>query len=136
MSKKIIVDREIFCILEDLANAVTQLDDMLFGKGKKKYTVSIKKILPFSFVKQTWHMKNNIKITFEVRPREQNHKEPHFHITIAGEGSGSYRISDFVALESSIPRKTEKELLKWAQENRSTLVSTWNKMHGNRVAVQ
>lgn len=136
MREKTIVDRKLLSILSDLGNAVTQLDDTLFGRSKKKYTISIKKLRPFYFEKKTWHMKNNNKIYFEVRSKENNHNEPHFHITIAGEGSGSYRISDFVALESSIPRSTEKKLLKWAEENRNTLVATWNELHGNRVIVQ
>ena len=78
-------------------------------------------------------LNNNIK--FEVRSNEGHHNVAHFHITVKGEGQGSYRIDNLQPIVSDIDTKTEKIVLKWAEENRQLLVDIWNKYHGNRITV-
>ena len=117
-----------------LKDAVSTLSKSIGDDSKTPYKVTIRKISPVETNLVTvGKLNNNIK--FEVREKEAHHNEAHFHITIRGEGSGSYRISDFTAIETDIPRKTEKKLLAWAQENRQTLVDTWNQFHGYRITV-
>ena len=113
-----------------LKAAVTDLSDDLGGRSKQPYKVTIRKIRPVEIdIVTVGKINNNIR--FEV----PHHNEAHFHITIRGKGSGSYRISDFSAIESNISSKTEKKLLAWAQENRQILVDTWNEFHGYRITV-
>ena len=117
-----------------LKDAISTLSKSIGNDSGAPYKVSIRKISPVETDLITVGKPyNNIK--FEVREKESHHNEAHFHITIRGEGSGSYRISDFTAIETDIPRKTEKKLLTWAQENRQTLVDTWNQFHGYRITV-
>lgn len=117
-----------------LQAAVTKLSCDLSGDSNMPYKVYVHKIRPVEVgIVTVGQMNNNVK--FEVREKEAHHNEAHFHITIRGKGSGSYRISDFSAIESSISRKTEKGLLAWAQENKQLLVDTWNEFHGHRITV-
>ena len=130
---KVKISKEQMTLLK-LKMAITNLSDDLGGKSKMPYKVTVRKILPIETDLLTvGKINNNIK--FEVREKEPHHNEAHFHITIRGEGSGSYKISDFSAIESNIPSKTEKKLLAWAQENRQLLVDTWNEFHGYRITV-
>ena len=136
MKRKIIrvkVRKEQMTLLK-LRAAVVTLSNDLGGRNKKPYKVSVRKILPVETELVTVGTINN-NIKFEVREKESPHNEAHFHITIRGEGSGSYRISDLSVIESNISRRTEKKLLEWAQENRQILVDTWNEFHGFRVTV-
>ena len=124
---KVKINKEQATLLK-LKAAITDLSVDLGGRSQKPYKVTIRKIPPVETDLVTvGKINNNIK--FEVREKEPHHNEAHFHITIRGEGSGSYRISDFSAIETNIPGKTEKKLLAWAQENRQTLVYTWNEFH-------
>ena len=130
---KVKINKEQATLLK-LKAAITDLSVDLGGRSQKPYKVTIRKIPPVETDLVTvGKINNNIK--FEVREKEPHHNEAHFHITIRGEGSGSYRISDFSAIETNIPGKTEKKLLAWAQENRQTLVDTWNEFHGYRITV-
>lgn len=136
MRKRIIkakISKEQMTLLK-LRAAITALSNDLGDRSKKTYKVTIRKIPPVETDLVTVGTINN-NIKFEVREKESHHNEAHFHITIRGEGSGSYRISDFSAIETNIPGKTEKKLLAWAQENRQTLVDTWNEFHGYRITV-
>lgn len=133
--KKRRMRREYLITLLKLKIAIIKLSKTLDETGGLRYKVDVRAIRPYEHDLVTVKRFNSNKIRFEVREKEQNHKEPHFHITITDEGSGSYRIKDLSRIESNIKRKTEKELLKWAQENRQTLVDTWNKFHGYRVTV-
>lgn len=117
-----------------LKNAISNLSQSIGEDSGIPYKVTLRKIsLVETDLITVGKPNNNIK--FEVREKESHHNEAHFHITVRGEGSGSYRISDFTAIETDIPRKTEKKLLAWAQENRQTLVDTWNQFHGYRITV-
>ena len=130
---KVKISKEQATLLK-LKAAITDLSDNLGGRSQKPYKVTVRKIPPAETDLVTvGKINNNIK--FEVREKELHHNEAHFHITIRGEGSGSHRISDFSAIETNIPGKTEKKLLAWAQENRQTLVDTWNEFHGYRITV-
>ena len=117
-----------------LKDAVSTLSKSIGDDSGTPYKVTLRKISPAETDLITVGKPNN-NIKFEVREKESHHNEAHFHITIRGEGSGSYRISDFTAIETDIPSKTEKKLLAWAQENRQTLVDTWNQFHGYRITV-
>ncbi|MDY5252784.1 MAG: DUF4160 domain-containing protein [Erysipelotrichaceae bacterium] len=121
--------------LVKLRSAVVTLSNNLGDRDKKPYKVSVRKILPIETDLVTVGTLNN-NIKFEVREKESSHNVAHFHITIRGEGGGSYRISDFSVIESNIPKRTEKKLLEWARENRQILVDTWNEFHGFRVVVE
>ena len=113
---KVKISQEQMTLLR-LKSAITDLSDELGDSTKKPYKVTVRKIPPVETDLVTvGKINNNIK--FEVREKESHHNEAHFHITIKGQGSGNYRISDFTAIESNIPRKVEKQLLEWAQENR------------------
>ncbi len=113
---KVKISQEQMTLLR-LKSAITDLSDELGDSTKKPYKVTVRKIPPVETDLVTVGKINNT-IKFEVREKESHHNEAHFHITIRGQGSGSYRISDFTAIESNIPRKVEKQLLEWAQENR------------------
>lgn len=130
---KVKISQEQMTLLR-LKSAITDLSDESGDSTKKPYKVTVRKIPPVETDLVTVGKINNT-IKFEVREKESHHNEAHFHITIRGQGSGSYRISDFTAIESNIPRKVEKQLLEWAQENRQTLIDTWNEFHGYRITV-
>ena len=117
-----------------LQMGINQLDKQLFNQGYKRYSVKFLRFLNFSaeIVTVGW-LNNNIK--FEVREIEPNHNEAHFHITIRGKGSGTYRISDLSPIKSNLRRLDEKIVLQWAHEHRGILVDTWNQFHGYRVVV-
>lgn len=118
-----------------LLSSVIHLDRELgFKANIRKYRV---KVLPLNIPELTSQtvgkLNNNIK--FEVRSKEGHHNVAHFHITIKGEGQGSYRIDNLQPIVSDIDTKTEKIVLKWAEENRQLLVNTWNHYHGQRITV-
>ena len=130
---KVRVDEQQATLLK-LNNAVSELSKELGDERDKPYIVSTKRLFPGQRELVTIGTLNN-KVKFEVREKEAHHNEPHFHITIKGEGSGCYRISDFTAIKTNIPRSTEKKLLEWARNNRQILVDTWNEFNGYRVTV-
>ena len=78
-------------------------------------------------------MGNNIK--FEIRSDESHHNVPHFHISIRGAGSGSYRIDNLEPIHSNIEKSKEKMLLEWAKQHQQELVNIWNEFHGYRITV-
>ena len=118
-----------------LRAAIAALSNDLVKLDIKPYRIVVRKIFLVDHeVKTVGKMGNNIK--FEVRSSEAHHNEAHFHITIRGQGSGSYRISDLSPIETSIPKIIEKKLLVWAWEHRQILVDTWNEYHGYRVTIE
>ena len=110
---KVKISQEQMTLLR-LKSAITDLSDELGDSTKKPYKVTVRKIPPVETDLVTVGKINNT-IKFEVREKESHHNEAHFHITIRGQGSGSYRISDFTAIESNIPRKpaNKKSSPKW-----------------------
>jgi len=78
-------------------------------------------------------MGNNIK--FEIRSEESHHNVAHFHISIRGAGSGSYRIDNLEPIHSNIEKSKEKMLLEWAKQHQQELVNIWNEFHGYRITV-
>lgn len=73
----------------------------------------------------------------EIRTtREDNHNYAHFHVVKGTDGMASIRIDTMEVLESSLPQKDLKKILKWAGENRDILVTTWNEFHGYRIVVE
>lgn len=73
----------------------------------------------------------------EIRTtREDNHNYAHFHVVKGTDGMASIRIDTMEVLESSLPPKDLKKILKWAWENRDVLVATWNEFHGYRIIVE
>lgn len=115
-----------------LCNAITELDKNLFQKSNPHYKAKIKKY-PIHEMITVKRMGNNIK--FEVRENEYHHNIAHFHITIRGKGSGSYRIDDLSPIKSDLEHSSEKKVLEWARENRQLLVDIWNEYHGHRITV-
>ena len=118
-----------------LLSSVIRLDRELgFKANIRKYRV---KVLPLNIPEHTSQtvgkLNNNIK--FEVRSNEGHHNVAHFHITVKGEGQGSYRIDNLQPIVSNIDTRTEKIVLKWTEENRQLLVNTWNHYHGRRIMV-
>ncbi len=82
-------------------------------------------------------LKNINGYRLEIRSsREDKHNYAHFHIVKGEEGMASIRIDTLQVIESSLPSKDEKKILKWAQENRDILVETWNEFHGYRILVE
>lgn len=123
-------------ILLQLRRAIIELSNELAGtSNEQNYKIKVQKILPVEQDLVTVAYLNK-KVKFEVREKEAHHNIPHFHITIKNEGDGSYKISDLTPIKSTIPRKTERKLLIWAEKNRQILVDTWNKFHGYRVMVE
>lgn len=121
--------------LLQLVAVITALSNYLVGSSRKPYRINVRKIpLVEREAKSVGKIENNIK--FEVRSSEAHHNEAHFHITIRGQGSGSYRISDLSPIKTNIPKTIEKKLIAWAQEKRQILVDTWNEYHGHIVSVE
>lgn len=82
-------------------------------------------------------LKNINGYRLEIRSsREDKHNYAHFHIVKGEEGMASIRIDTLQVIESSLPSKDEKKILKWAQENRDILVEVWNEFHGYRILVE
>lgn len=123
-------------ILLQLRMAIIELSNELADtSNKQNYKIKVQKILSFEQDLVTVAQLDK-KVRFEVREKEAPHNIPHFHITIKNGGDGSYKISDLTPIETTIPRKTEKKLLIWAEKNRQILVDTWNEFHGYRVMVE
>jgi len=130
---KVKIKKEQLTLLQ-LKVAITTLSNDLVGPSRKPYRITVRKLHPVEHELVTvGKLGNNIK--FEVRSAEEHHNEAHFHITIRGQGSGSYKINDFSPLKSNIPITTEKKLLDWARENQQLLVDTWNEYHGHRITI-
>jgi len=131
VSKK---DVEQLKCLGELLKAVIMLDrDILNDHSRHKYQVKVKTVRPFEWNIQTVGYLNSIK--FEVRSAESPHNTPHFHVTIPGVGSGSYKIEDFSKIEGNIKRKDEKIIQNWALEHSNVLKAIWNEFHGHKVTV-
>lgn len=108
--------------------AVEELDE----NQKRNYKVSLRKY-PFADLVTIGRMNNNIK--FEVRENEGHHNVAHFHVTIRGKGSASFRIDNLETIESDLSLSDEKEIRKWALRHRDLLIDTWNQFHGYRITV-
>ena len=136
--KAVIIDKNSASIKINLLLSICELEKILGFKSdshhKKPYHISVKPIhFPEHNQITIGRIGNNIK--FEVRSEESHHNTAHFHITICGAGSGSYRIDNLEPITTNINSSTEKELLKWASHHRQELVKVWNKFHGYRITV-
>lgn len=120
--------------LIELEKNIKRLDEDIFGEGKKKYKLIVSVQKPFEQELKKWKLNNNI--CFEIRPREDNHWIPHFHIEIKGGHSGSYRIDDFNRLVGNFTNAEENKILDWARENQALLKEIWNQYHGKRIRVE
>lgn len=113
---------------------VSMLSERISGPGRRPYKVKVRRTMPYEpLVREVGRLRNNIK--FEIRAAERHHNVAHFHVTIRGGGSGSYRIDNLSALESDIAGAREKEILAWAAENQQLLKDIWNEFHGERITV-
>lgn len=111
-----------------------QLYNSLFGRkkfGSCKFTV--RRIPPVEWNIQTAGRINAIKI--EVRSSEKPHNLPHFHVTASDKIDAVYTISPLAFYEGKIDSKSNKMILEWAEQNRTTLVEMWNDYHGYRIKV-
>lgn len=70
----------------------------------------------------------------EIRPREDGHNRPHFHIVGPGY-DGSYSIPALKKLVGDVPKKVEQAFLLWATEHMPEIVEKWNQIHRVQVSV-
>ncbi|WP_313119303.1 DUF4160 domain-containing protein [Proteiniclasticum ruminis] len=68
---------------------------------------------------------------FEVRLKEGNHFQPHFHILTTG-GDASYSIPDMVKIAGKIPMSQERQIIEWANSNLNEIIELWNKTHPSK----
>jgi len=74
-------------------------------------------------------------IHFEIRPND--HNPPHFHVKInGGEYNASYSIDMLENLAGRLPNHLEREVLKWAKENQTLLMQTWDRMRPQIVVTE
>lgn len=57
----------------------------------------------------------------------KDHNPPHFHAIIAG-SNALIEIETQKILEGKLPRNKKKKVLKWAKENKDTLLAIWNEL--------
>lgn len=76
-------------------------------------------------IKLTVHKINYAKL--KIQP-EKNHWRPHFHIEYKQEHSASYAIDSLEKLAGNMPKKYEKPIIDWADEQRENLKATWDKL--------
>lgn len=69
------------------------------------------------------YRRNYIRLTIY---QEANHAKPHFHIEYKSEYRASYEIDSCCKIVGKMPKKYEKEILKWAKMNTDFLLKTWN----------
>lgn len=132
-TKKIKVPTKRLLLLQ-LKAAIIVLDKELFTRPRVRYTVRKKPLnLGYHELITVGRINNNIK--FEVRDNEHHHNVAHFHVTIRGKGSGSYRIDDLTAIQSDLSNSDEKIVLEWAKANKQILTNIWNEYHGYRIIV-
>lgn len=68
---------------------------------------------------------------FEIRFREENHNQPHFHISNA-DYSASFSIPDVDRLAGQLKKEEEKWIVSWALRNMRKIVDLWNEYHPER----
>ena len=68
---------------------------------------------------------------FEIRYREENHNEAHFHISY-GEYEISLSIPDADTLAGKLPGNKEGKAVAWALRNMDRITELWNRIHPGR----
>jgi hypothetical protein len=63
-------------------------------------------------------------IKLRMRP-EHNHELPHFHLEYKQLYTASYQIQPFRKLAGDMPKKYEKKLSDWIENNQANLLATW-----------
>lgn len=114
-------------------STIALFNEIIEKKKYGRYKFSVKKLRGFETTIQTVDRINSLKI--EVRSSEKPHNLPHFHVTAPGKIDAVYTINPVAFYKGEIDSKSNKVILKWAEENRKTLVSMWNDFHGYRIKV-
>lgn len=65
---------------------------------------------------------------FEVRFREENHKQAHFHVSNS-KYSASFSIPDVDILAGQLKKEDERKIMAWAMRNMKKIVELWNRYH-------
>jgi hypothetical protein len=63
-------------------------------------------------------------IKLRMRP-EHNHELPHFHLEYKQLYTASYQIQPFRKLAGDMPKKYEKKVSDWIENNQANLLATW-----------
>lgn len=105
--------------------------------GEKKvfgYKYSVEKIKAYNIERNTVGRIKSLKI--EVRSSERPHNLAHFHVTSPGRGIDAvYTLDPIEYFKGEIDSKSNKMVLKWAEENKDVLINMWNDFHGYRIKV-